>query len=218
VSKHRCVAGREIVSGTDYRYRWGGWIRPVSTHDEGAISIQECQLEDGCIPEPLDVIEIPCTNCENDPTQPENWQIQGGSSWNKTATWTLQNVAELLESPDNLWLQPQEKQDRATSEYLITLQGHQSLYLIRPENFRLFVETSYWDGRKKVRGVFDYNGQYYNFSMTDPIIRQKYFPSLANISDGLIDIENPDDCLICVSLTPEFHGYHYKIIATVFEI
>lgn len=216
--QHRCVAGREVISSTDGKYHWGGWIRPVSTHDEGAISIQECRLQDNCIPDPLDVIDIPCTNCENDPTQPENWQIQGGSSWNKITKWSLQDAAKLLEFPDNLWLQPGEKQDRATSNYLITLQEHQSLYLIKPENFKFLIETKHWNGRKRVRGVFNYNGQYYNFSMTDPLISQKYFPSIANFSDGFIDIENPDDCFICVSLTPEFKGCHYKIITTVFEI
>lgn len=215
---HRCVAGREVISGTDGKDHLGSWIRPVSTHDEGAISIQECRLEDSCIPEPLDVIEIPCTICENDPTQPENWQIQGGATWHKIAKWDLQAAAKLLEFPSNLWLQPGEKQDRVTSKYLVTLQGHQSLYLIKPENFKFLVETKPWDGRKRVRGVFNYNSQHYNFSMTDPLISQKYFPSIAKHPDGFVDIENHHDCYICVSLTPELKGYHYKIIATVFEI
>jgi hypothetical protein len=215
---HRCVAGREVISGTDGQNHWGGWIRPVSTHDEGAISIQECRLEDNCIPKPLDVIKIPCTTCENDPTQPENWEIQRGSSWHKITNWDSQVAASLLESPSDLWLQPGVKQDRVTSEYLVTLQGHQSLYLIKPKNFKFLVETKPWDGRKRVRGVFNYNWQHYDFSMTDPLISQKYFPSIANHPDGFIDIENLDDCFICVSITPEFRGYHYKLIATVFEI
>jgi len=200
--------------GEDY---WGGWIRPVSTHDEGAISIRECRLNDNCIPEPLDVVEIPCTHCENEPTQPENWQIHEDLSWKKIDRWNLQDAIDLLESPSNLWLQPGTKQDRVTSEYLHTLQDHQSLYLIKPDNFRFLVETKHWDGHKRVRGVFNYNRLLYNFSVTDPLIGPKYFPNMANVSDGIIELDNSDGCFICVSLTPEFKGHHYKIIATVFE-
>jgi hypothetical protein len=27
-----------------------------------------------------------------------------------------------------------------------------------------------------------------------------------------------DNCLLCVSLTPEFNGYHYKVVAAVLEL
>ena len=32
-----------------------------------------------------------------------------------------------------------------------------------------------------------------------------------------MEIESGDNCILCISLTTEFNGYHYKVIATVFE-
>lgn len=54
--------------------------------------------------------------------------------------------------------------------------------------------------------------------MTDPFISQKYFPDFASVPGGVVAIEKDKDILICVSLTPELNGYHYKIIATVIEL
>jgi len=215
--RHRCVAGREITTDAEGRSSWGKWIRPVSTHDEGAITKNECRLDDNCIPKLFDVIEIPFMQYENDPTQPENWIIQKDSTWNKITKKSLQEAIDLVESPENLWLQTSVKQDRVTSDYLLSLENHQSLYLIKPENFRFLIETKPWNGKRRVRGLFKYNGVSYNFSLTDPEIGRKYFPNFSNIPDDIINLEDQDNCLLCVSLTPEFQGYNYKIVATVIE-
>ncbi|HWN94265.1 MAG TPA: hypothetical protein VNT99_04475 [Methylomirabilota bacterium] len=37
----RCVAGRELIEEGGGKSRWGGWIRPVSAHDEGALNSGE---------------------------------------------------------------------------------------------------------------------------------------------------------------------------------
>jgi hypothetical protein len=62
--QQRCVAGIEIVKGLDGKEDWGEWIRPVTHHDEGAISLSECRLQGGTGPVPFDVIQIPLTSCE----------------------------------------------------------------------------------------------------------------------------------------------------------
>ena len=56
------------------------------------------------------------------------------------------------------------------------------------------------------------NKKQYNKSLL-----KKYFPNISDIPDGIINPEDQDNCLLCVSLTPDFKGYHYKIIATVIE-
>jgi hypothetical protein len=91
--------------------------------------------------------------------------------------------------------------------------------LIQPVNFRFLVEINTWEGvdKKRVRGVFSYNEMTYNFSMTDPLVSRKYFPDFPNVPDGFVELERSGTILICVSLTPEFNGYHYKIVATVIE-
>jgi hypothetical protein len=220
IKKHqRCVAGLEIVKKPDGKEYYGEWIRPVTDHDEGAIRLSECRLQDDTVPLPFDVIQIPIASCENNTTQPENWYIQPGAQWSKITTWNKDEAQKLIENPKNLWLEPGVEQDRVTSQYLILQKEHQSLYLIQPKNFRLFVKVSTWEGvdKKQIRGGFSYNGQEYDFSMTDPLERQKYFPNFPKVKNGDVKFEGRDDILICVSLTPEFHGHHYKIVATVIE-
>lgn len=68
--RQRCIAGREIIKHHDGKEYWGEWIRPVTLHDEGAVSLSECRLQDGTIPVPLDVVHIPITSCENNSAQP----------------------------------------------------------------------------------------------------------------------------------------------------
>ena len=53
----RCVAGRELLRSLGACH-WGAWIRPVTTHDEGALRSVERRLADNSDPIPLDVIEI----------------------------------------------------------------------------------------------------------------------------------------------------------------
>lgn len=217
--QNRCVAGREIVKYRDGKEYYGEWIRPVTCHDEGAVTITESQLDNGTIPAPFDVISVPVTNNENSPTQPENWYIQENVQWSKVTAWSRDEAIELIERPENLWLQPWVRQDRVTPEYLLSQKEHQSLYLIQPLNFHFSTDVTSWEGRERtrIRGVFTYNGQDYNFSMTDPLARQKYFPNFPEVSSEEVKPERSDDVIICVSLTPELKGYHYKIVATVIE-
>jgi hypothetical protein len=217
--KQRCIAGRELLKDTEGEPYWDGWIRPVTHHDEGAISFFECRLQDGKMPVPFDVIEIPTTSNENSATQPENWYIERSTPWRKTAAWSRKEAEQLVETPKNLWLEPADKQDRATPQYLMSRRSHQSLYLIKPENFYFSVEVNVWEGveTKRVRGVFTYGTQRYNFSMTDPIARRKYFPNWPSVPRERVEPKQGGDLLLCVSLTPELNGYHYKIVATVIE-
>ncbi len=53
--------------------------------------------------------------------------------------------------------------------------------------------------------------------MTDPIASQKYFPNWPNTPNERVEPNQSSDVLICVSLTPEFNGYHYKVVAAVIE-
>lgn len=217
--QHRCVAGRELIAKSG-KTLWGDWIRPVTDHDEGAVTISECSFQDGSVPIPFDVVEVPLTSAEKNPTQPENWYIKKDSQWRKITSLSNKDVVNLIETPDDLWLEPEVKQDRVTPKFLLKQKNHQSLYLIRPTNFRFRVEKTSWDGveKKRIRGAFDYKKETYDFSMTDPLISQKYFPDFSKARVGEKKLEKNSDLIICVSLTPEFNGYHYKIVATVMEI
>ena len=207
----RCVAGREVLEDSGGESYWGGWVRPVTDHDEGAISLTECRLQDRTIPVPYDVVQISTTSNEGNPTQPENWYIEKSFRWTKTGRWGRREAEQLVETPDNLWLEPRMRQDRVTPQYLTSCVNHQSLYLIKPQDFCFSVEGG------RLRCTFTYLSHAHNFSMTDPIVSKKYFPNWPNIPSERVEPKQKDNLLICVSLTPEFKGHHYKIVATVLE-
>lgn len=215
-----CVAGRELIDEGGGKTRWGGWIRPVSNHDEGALDFVERRLADAKDPKPMDVILVSLSAPENNPLQPENWLIQMGQVWSKESSCDIQALLPLVEEPESLWLDPSQKSDRASANALQRLRNLQSLYLIRPEAFYFQIRSRVWDGyaKKQQRGVFSYKGRQYDFALTDPLIGQKYFPDYPRMQEGIIQPKDPRQILLCVSLTPPFLDLHYKVIATVFEL
>ncbi|MGD0464112.1 MAG: hypothetical protein ABSB74_16645 [Tepidisphaeraceae bacterium] len=68
------------------------------------------------------------------------------------------------------------------------------------------------------RALFNYNGRPYEFSLTDPVM-DKYCSPFPKPEDGIktVELDSAGNCLLCVSLTPPFNDYHYKIVATVIE-
>ena len=216
----RCVAGRELIDEGGGKTRWGGWIRPVSAHDEGALHSGERCLADAADPKPLDVVRVPLDVQENSPLQPENWLVHKGEVWARDSGMDAQALPPLVEEPVNLWLDPSQKNDRAGGVFLQQLPNLQSLYLIRPEAFHFHIRSGVWDGypKKQQRGLFNYKGQHYDFALTDPLIGQKYFPDYPRTAEGYIQPDDPRKILLCVSLTPPFHDLHYKVIATVLEL
>lgn len=216
----RCVAGRELLGQEGAAIKWGGWIRPVSNHDEGALTIGERRLSDTADPNPLEVVQMPLTGPENSQLQPENWLIHAGQAWTKESSLDVRALISLVEDPDGLWLDPDQKNDRAGANFLQQLPNFQSLFLIRPEAFDFHIGSKIWEGyaKKQQRGLFAYKGRQYDFALTDPLIGRKYFPDYPRTPDGYIPPKDPRRVLLCVSLTPPFHGLHYKVIATVFEL
>ncbi|MGD1088181.1 MAG: hypothetical protein ABR955_05595 [Verrucomicrobiota bacterium] len=215
-----CVAGRELIDEEGGKIRWGGWVRPVSSHDEGALDFVERRLSGGADPKPLDVIQLPLFEQTSNPLQPENWLIQVDQPWFKESSLQSQVLSSLIEEPDSLWLDTSQKSDRVSATVLLQLPNLQSLYLIRPETFYFQIRSRVWDGyaKKQQRGLFTYRGRHYDFALTDPVIGQKYFPDYPRTQEGIIEPKDPRQIFLCVSLTPPFHELHYKVIATVFEL
>jgi hypothetical protein len=215
-----CVAGRELIDEGGGKTRWGGWIRPVSNHDEGALDFVERRLSDAKDPKPLDVIQLPLSVPENNPLQPENWLIQSSQAWVKESVRDVHILSPLVEEPENLWFDPAQKSDRASASVLQKMPEFQSLHLVRPDAFHFQIRSRVWDGyaKKQQRGLFTYRGRQYDFALTDPLIGRKYFPDYPRTQEGIIQPVDPRRIPLCVSLTPPFHELHYKVIATVFEL
>jgi hypothetical protein len=216
-----CIAGRELTDAGGDKIKWGAWIRPVSNHHEGALDFVERRLADGKDPKPLDVIQLPLSGPENNPLQPENWLIQVGEPWIKESFLAPQVLLSLVEEPDDLWLQPGQKSDRANPAFLQHISNLQSLHLVRAESFQFEIRSTTWEGRtkKQLRGLFKYKRCHYDFTLTDPLISRKYVPVFRQSVEGYSKPNDPSQILLCISLTPPFKdGLHYKVIATVFEL
>ncbi|HEU5425052.1 MAG TPA: hypothetical protein VFU72_16035, partial [Nitrolancea sp.] len=99
----RCVAGREVAVAEDGRVTFGGWLRPVNDTEDGELLPEQCRLQDGSLPRPLDIIDIPCSGPQGDPTQPENWLLAGGTNWRRAGRLSPDHLPELAERPAQLW-------------------------------------------------------------------------------------------------------------------
>ncbi len=218
----RCVAGREVLQsgGTT---SVGSWVRPVSGEDEGQLLARHYRLLNGGSASVLDIIEIHVTGRTGDPGQPENWRLDEMRPWRKVGRFSPKDIVPLLENPNNLWLERRKRTNQASVSFQARQQGQSSITLIRPQGLRIRLWTEFneykYSEQRKTHAVFSYAGQEYDLSLTDPVFTSRYrqHPACAEPPIELIP-ECRDKCALCVSLTPPFHGYHYKVVATVLEL
>jgi len=215
----RCVAGRELGAGGFV----GNWIRPISDQPEGELLDNHMRLADGVELEILDVVCAPITGYANDRVHPEDWRLDLTTPWRRTARFSARDVPTLEEKPPDLWVDPGTRLDRATTRFLVSQPRHQSLYLVRPRHFHIRLTNDFnpFMGRNKRerRACFTYGEREYALSLTDPEFLSRHGGGPAP-NDPAVTVRPSceDDCVLCVSLTPVFNGYHYKIVATVLEL
>ncbi len=219
----RCVAGREkIVEGEEVRI--GHWIRPVSEENEGKLFRRHYALSQGGVTHVLDVVDIPLLGRRDDPGQPENWVIDENADWSKVEVYSTSGIHGLAETPADLWLEAGGRPDRISVDLQGSRDPQSSLVLIAPQDFRvrMWREHNPFRGytQKKTRAVFEYNQQRYALSITDPVFSSNHCAQHPQQEGKVLEITPPcgDQCLLCVSLTPPFQGYHYKVVATVLEL
>jgi len=218
----RCVAGIDV--GTGKVLAPAGWIRPVSGESEGELEPRHMRLNDGVPLTPLDIVDVPLTQCAKDTIHPEDWIVDAGTKWTRVGQLDPKTLGSLEEHPSDLWLETTSHTDRVTGSFLASRPKHQSLHLIQPIDLRL--ELSYEHNsfknynQKKTRARFGYRGQEYLMNLTDPAFTAKHCTRYPALGEAPTVVRPPygDKCLLCVSLTPEFNGYHYKVVATVLEL
>lgn len=219
----RCIAGRELIK-RDERTTVGGWVRPVSDGgEEGEILLHESRLPNRQQPNVLNIIQIPLLEHAPELGQPENWKIVPDSQWRRVKR-SIRNISVLEEEPKDLWLQRSVKPDRISPHALQRHPFKQSLCLIKPDSFHIELYTVYNEfkghNQKRRRAIFCYNEQKYDLGITDPDLAERRYGRFPGVDDDKKTVRLPcgDNCLLCVSLTPEFHGYHYKVLASVIEL
>lgn len=219
----RCVAGREILPGRD-GVSYGGWIRPVSSTHEGALFSRHYTLVDGEAAAVLDIVDIPLLGTASDPGQPENWCVDEERPWRKLGTLGLVDVESLRQRPRDLWLAGNSHRDRISATLQAARDPQCSLVLIKPVGFRVRMWREFNPFKnytqRKTHAVFSYRDVQYSLSLTDPVFCERRCRAHPPENAAAIEVVPPceDTCLLCVSLTPPFNGYHYKVVATVLEL
>ena len=186
-----CVAGK-LIDGSQ-------WVRPVSDENGAELSHEQAKCENphgSYNVKPLQKVivgldrHVPLIN------QPENYLIDD-SVWQQNYKISEDELAQYLDTPDNLWGEADRVDFRMIQHG--DIQIDQSLYLIEVDDLNLYVNRF-----EKRRASFTYNEDQYDLAVTDP-----------NFDDL---IENPDDLcgILCISLGEEFEGNCYKLVATIF--
>lgn len=205
----RCVAGREFTA-----HGFGNWIRAVSARPTHELLPRERCYRDGKDPCVLDLISISMIRCQPHRYQHENHLIDDTCRWEKDGRISWQDLQSAVEDPNGpLWLNGYSsshgKNDRVPETELDKLS--RSLYLIRPEQLMLSVASEgevLGPEHRRVRARFCLCGRPYVLVVTDPRIESDLLPR----DDGLFSVR---EALLCISLGETFHGYAYKLAATV---
>lgn len=216
-----CIAGRE-VSNNGKQYKLGSWIRPIGSRPGAELYPEEILLEDGKELEVLDFVEVRLSRQIRDELQPENWLISTDRPWRRmNELFKKPRLASIIDQPIGIWLDRGDRTDRIADRSLRRYPPDHSLYFIHvPQVIALF-EVDRRDGhyRKRHRATFIYGGTQYTLNITDPLFNQKYkdrFPGDDRPPCSFV-VKPSGGCYLCISLTPEWNGYHYKVVATILE-
>ena len=217
----RCVAGVELRKQGQPGL---AWIRPVSGESQGELEPRHMQIEGSSPLSLLDVVDVPIARYAADAIHPEDWILDITQPWKRAGILHPVGLEGLEERPDGLWLESSDRTDRVTAAFLLSTASHQSLFLVRPVDFRVAFSTEHNTfknkDQKRSRAKFTYRSQEYQMSLTDPVfidLHCKAFPAVG-ARPVVVRPVYGDNCLLCLSLTPEFNDYHYKVVAAVLEL
>ena len=205
---NRCVAGKELQRGN-----FGAWIRPVSDHPNGDLTLKHRRYEDGTDPKLLDVVTISFQEARPHGCQKENHLIDSDTRWvlERRITWDeLAPAVDRVAGP--LWVNGHSGSN-GTNDRIpenIAKELPSSLLLIEPEELKLSVamEGGYEKpAHKRVRARFRLNGHDYLLAVTDPPIEDEYNKK----EEGEYKVTTP--ARLCISIGESFNGFCYKLVA-----
>jgi hypothetical protein len=220
----RCLAGKEMLwDGSNWKS--GNWIRPVSTAQGGEVSVAQMVKELGREPSLLEIVEIPVSSFVPLPDQPENWLLDSGSQWRRVGTLDWQQAMALVDQPHQLWDEGRGWR-RVAQGYVQRMGQPASLYLIKPEeivSIEVWTEPNPFEPPPAVKrhrlAKIRYGGLVHEFDITDPAFADRYYPIFPAVGTDRrkITLSAPSETLVCVSLTPEYKGHQYKLVAAFVE-
>jgi hypothetical protein len=166
-----------------------------------------------------DVVDVVLERTIGTNAQPENWLLHPKSPWRKVSHQSPHFcVRGLEEFPDSLWKTAESDERRISESFLAANRLSQSLWIIHPRHTRVIKRCDRVDPKAKIRCSFVYKGIDYSFPVTDTFFTDWFSEKYPRdgIYLGKDAFQNEGNLLFCVSLGTLFHGYHYKLIATIF--
>jgi hypothetical protein len=206
----RCLAGIRLDTG--------GWIRPVSTNEGGALYEDQYTTECGKIPRPLDSIRIHFEEYSPRFHQPENWRISDDESWELldseinepqqlALNTALQRDGKIFSSEGSSLRKSELKDSLSTN----------SLTLLRPQDPQFYTDMNEGSSNQP-RTAFDFDGHRYDLPITDPKWRQQVQGEDPDDLPSIDDLDDDQDILFTISLGEPFEGRCYKLVAAIFSL
>lgn len=222
----RCVAGKLANARPDGGFDVGTqWIRLTNPDGtaEGTVPYLDTVCRHDRTPvRPLDIIRVAIAGQCNNPDHPEDQYYERAQSWEWVASTVFSRLADVVDTPPSLWYDGHD--DAVEAGYVRAMrEGPSSIYLVRAPKCWTFTYFKEWDTfkgyeKKRRRLTFTFAGQNHDFSVTDSgFTRRHNIEGRFTNQRQILSVPNLAGCYFCVSLTPEFHGKHYKICATIFE-
>lgn len=215
-----CVAGLEVVvdKKTDTKHL-GNWIRPVLPTANTAESSDSVPAELCSNFSVLNVVTVNLSNSTPTQYQPENWvapEFRANGVMSLNSLKPLSNVCD----DRTVWFDDKTQRDDQIRQSTVACSGStQSLMFIQPENLRFTLSTDE-SKRQKISACFSYLGRdHFNLAVTDPAMKRLFknqFPEYGQTPKNTA-LFNADNYWLTLSLTPEFHGYRYAVVAAVVD-
>jgi hypothetical protein len=206
----RCIAGKLWDGATS-----GSWVRPVSARPSHEVSEAERRFPDGHLAQLLDIVTVPLIEAKPFDFQRENHVLDDGFYWQKSGSATWSDVRGCLDSYDEQFWSRSQSTYHGLNDKIAeadVLHFGSSLKLVEVGDLEIDVQTeSGYEGRpgkRKVRGRFTYNGQRYILSVSDAQREDEYLKR----GNGTYSV---GPSILCVSLVEVFHGFSFRVIASV---
>jgi len=194
----RCLAGIELDNNNNPKFENGRpkWVRPICNTIHGEVHtylVAHIHL--------LDIVELNVTGYPLEKTHQTENVLFRETSINILGRLNVKDVYELCDKRNMIF----GNTGKAVSEEAIGALRY-SLMLISVDQFHV-VEKAYDEkpDRMKLRMLFTYNGNEYDFPITDPIFIHNY-----QYNSGLA--EEVNNAYLCLSLAIPFNDWYHKLV------
>lgn len=198
----RCVAGIDWANNT--------WVRFVK--DGGAeLTIKDIAFQNEEQPKLLDIIDVPVLHAQPLYYQPENWVIDDEEYWIKVGEVPNTLLGNYCTNNPRIFMN---NSDRLTVASLQRNPIANSIVLIQQDDI-VFQKT--WRNYRQIRAKFFYNGNNYNFAVTDTEWEEQFNDPRSELWE-FGDYLFKGSFYLTIGLGSEFRGNHYKLVVAVIPI